>query len=174
MRSARTGAQSAPALRPPVCCGVSLVLGESAVDGSVTNSPLARTWLWNLLGVAAYLAPGRQLSRIRLSASGAGERLLCTLSGRLLRVDCRHSTLLGRSSLSAGDDCQSEGSRVLSHGTSPAPPHRSTVSTALAATPTSTALGGHKVVGREFVAVAAAAWRQDGPADVLPDEKREY
>jgi hypothetical protein len=62
----------------------------------------------------------------------------------------------------------------LSHGPPPSPPGSGTIGPALAAAPASTALSRHKVVGCEFVAIAAAAWRQDSLLDALRAEKREY
>jgi hypothetical protein len=62
----------------------------------------------------------------------------------------------------------------LSRGRPFATPGSGTIGPALAAAPAKTPLRGHKVVGCKFVAVSAAAWRQDGPTDVLRGEKREY
>jgi hypothetical protein len=53
-------------------------------------------------------------------------------------------------------------------------PRLAEIGPALTTAPAGTPFRGHKVVGCEFVAVAAAAWRQDDPAGVLRGEKREY
>jgi hypothetical protein len=62
----------------------------------------------------------------------------------------------------------------ISHGRPPVSPGSGTIGPALSTAPANAAFTRHKVVGREFVAFAAAVWRQDGPADALLDEEREY
>ncbi len=59
------------------------------------------------------------------------------------------------------------------HRTS-ATPGGGTLSPALTAAPAGAVLSEHKVVGRQFMAVAAAAWRQDSAPGAGRAEKREY
>ena len=62
----------------------------------------------------------------------------------------------------------------LRHRPPPTPPGSCTLSPALAAAPTGAAVARSQVIGGEFVAVAAAGWRQDGPPDAFRTEEREY
>jgi hypothetical protein len=46
-------------------------------------------------------------------------------------------------------------------------PGSGTIRPALATAPAGAEFSGHKVVGRQLVAVATAAWREDGPSHAL-------